>query len=374
MTFGVLDLTGPIVRSRLEPDFYKFTMGQLIWRKYRDVEVTFSFKNRTPKARIGEIIELGELREQLDHARSLMFANSELLYLRSINQYQHRMFDEEYLEFLRNLRLPDYRLVSNGSELELSFSGYWAEVTYWETMALSIINEMYYRTLLRGLSNSERERIVGEGIRRLRHKISVLRSRPEIIFSDFGTRRRFSAMWQHYVVDTLKQELNHGSHQGQFLGTSNTYVAMSFGLSPMGTAAHELPMIIAGILDTGAADPEWLRHAQRQVVDDWWEEYGWGLSIFLPDTFGTDWFLTVITPDDLRRWKGFRWDSGDLLQFGKLITATYHQNDIDPKEKMIVASDALNLPIMVDAQQQLDSRIRLTYGWGTGLTNDLLDN
>ena len=107
MTFGVLDLTGPIVRSRLEPDFYKFTMGQLIWRKYRDVEVTFSFKNRTPKARIGEIIELGELREQLDHARSLMFANSELLYLRSINQYQHRMFDEEYLEFLRNLRLPD---------------------------------------------------------------------------------------------------------------------------------------------------------------------------------------------------------------------------------------------------------------------------
>jgi nicotinate phosphoribosyltransferase len=87
----VFDLTGPIVRSRLEPDFYKFTMGQVIWRSYRDVPVTFSFRNRTPQAALGRVLDLGELREQLDHARTLAFTNSELHYLRGTNEYQDRM-------------------------------------------------------------------------------------------------------------------------------------------------------------------------------------------------------------------------------------------------------------------------------------------
>ncbi len=370
----MFDLTGPIVRSRLEPDFYKFTMGQLIWRKYRTIETTFSFQNRTSKARIAEIVDLGELREQFDHARSLMFTNSELHYLRGTNEYQQRMFDEDYLEFLRGFRLPDYHLERRGAALEVAFFGPWPEVTFWETVALSIINETYYRTLLRGLSKFDREAIFAEGVRRLRHKIAVLRSRPDILFSDFGTRRRFSAAWQHYIDETLIQELNHGSFAGPFLGTSNTYAAMTAGLVPMGTAAHELPMVIAGILDPGEPDPEWLHRAQRQVLDDWWEQYGWGLSIFLPDTFGTEFFFTVVTDDDMRRWKGFRWDSGDLFQFVERIILAYEQIGVDPKEKMLVASDGLDLPVILDAQQHVDGRIRVSYGWGTGLTNDLLDN
>jgi nicotinate phosphoribosyltransferase len=369
----VFDLSGPIIRSRLEPDFYKFTMGQLIWRKYRDVQTTFSFRNRTAKAKLGEVIDIGELREQLDHARSLMFTNSELHYLRGTNEYQDRMFGEEFLDFLRTLRLPDYELKRRGTALELQLSGRWSEVTYWETIALSVINETYYRTLLRGLTKFEREALFAEGVRRLRAKIATLRERPDILLSDFGTRRRFSAVWQHYIDETLLQELNHGSFTGQFLGTSNTYAAMTTGLVPMGTSAHELPMVIAGLLDTGDPDPNWLRRAQRQVIDDWWEQYGWGLSIFLPDTFGTDFFFTVVTDDDLRRWKGFRWDSGDLFAFGDRIIRAYEAIGLDPTEKMLVASDALDLPVVLEAHQYLGGRLRMSYGWGTGLTNDLLD-
>ena len=370
----MFELTGPIVRSRLEPDFYKFTMGQLIWRKYADVEVTFAFRNRTTQAGIGDVVDVGELREQFDHARSLRFTNAELNYLRGTDEYQQRMFDEGYLEFLRRLRLPDYHVERKGRDLELTFSGGWAEVTYWETLALSIINETYYRTLFRSLSRVERAAIIAEGIRRLRHKISVLRSSPDVCISDFGTRRRFSGAWQHFVDETLKEELNQGSSQGQFLGTSNTYLAMMTGVIPMGTSAHELPMIIAGVLDAGDADPEWLRRAQRQVLDDWWEQYGWGLSIFLPDTFGTDFFLTVVGAEDLRRWKGFRWDSGDLLQFGDRIIRAYEEIGVDPGEKMLVGSDALELPVILHAREAFAGRIRVSYGWGTGLTNDLLDN
>jgi nicotinate phosphoribosyltransferase len=370
----VFDLAGPIVRSRLEPDFYKFTMGQLIWRKYRQVDVTFAFRNRTPAARLGVVLDIGELREHLDHARSLMLTNSELHYLRGTNEYQERMFDEGYLEFLRTLPLPAYHVARRGDDLELEFSGPWSEVTYWETIALSIVNETYYRALLRGLSKFEREAIFAEGIRRLRAKLAVLRARPDIVFSDFGTRRRFAGEWQLYVDATLRDELNAGALQGQFLGTSNTYAAMCAGLVPMGTAAHELPMVIAGALDDGGDDPEWLRRTQRQVIDDWWEQYGWGLSIFLPDTFGSEFFFGVVTDEDLRHWKGVRWDSGDLSAFGERVIRAYREVGTDPGEKMLVASDALDLPVMLDAQERFGGRIRVSYGWGTGLTNDLLDN
>ena len=362
------DLRGPIIRSRLEPDFYKFTMGQLIWRKYDDVEATFSFRNRTAKAKLGEVIDIGELREQLDHARSLMFTDSELLYLRGM------MFDERYLESLRVSRLPEYDVRSNGEQLHLEFTGAWSAVTYWETIALSVVNETYYRTLLRTLSPTEREAIAAEGHKRLQQKIAVLRERPEIHFSDFGTRRRFSARWQHHIVETLREELNAGGSRGQFLGTSNTYAAMVAGVMPIGTSAHEMPMVIAGTLDSGSDDPGWLRQAQRQVIDDWWEQYGWELSIFLPDTFGTEFFFGVVTPDDLRRWKGMRWDSGDLATFGERVIGAYEAVGVDPRDKMVVASDALDLPVILDAQHRFGNRVRMTYGWGTGLTNDLLDN
>lgn len=370
----MFQLQGPIIQSLLEPDFYKFTMGQLIWRKYGTVDTTFSFRNRTTKVRLGRVLDIGELREQLDHARTLRLTNSELHYLRGTNEYQERMFDEGYLEFLRALRLPDYHLAQRGDDLELEFSGRWSEVTYWETIALSIVNETYARTLLRGLSLFERQAIFAEGIRRLRAKIHALRARPEIVFSDFGTRRRFAGVWQHYIDETLRDELNDGALQGPFLGTSNTYAAMTAGLVPMGTAAHELPMVIAGTLDDGSTDPGWLRQAQRQVIDDWWEQYGWGLSIFLPDTFGSDFFFTVVTPDDLRRWKGFRWDSGDVFEFGERVITAYRDVGADPSEKMLVASDALDLPLILETQDRLGGHIRMSYGWGTGLTNDLLDN
>jgi nicotinate phosphoribosyltransferase len=141
----------------------------------------------------------------------------------------------------------------------------------------------------------------------------------------------------------------------------------------MGTSAHELPMILAGVLDPGEPDPGWLRSTQRQVIEDWWEQYGWGLSVFLPDTFGTDFFFSVVTADDLRRWKGFRWDSGELRGFGDRVIREYDAVGADAKEKMLVASDALDLPVILDADRYFNGRLRMSYGWGTGLTNDLLD-
>ena len=174
----------------------------------------------------------------------------------------------------------------------------------------------------------------------------------------------------HYFDETLRDDLSRGSSRGPFSGTSNTYEAMATGLEPIGTSAHELPMILAGMLDDGSDDPQWLRRAQRQVIDDWWELYGSGLSIFLPDTWGTDFFFSVLKDEDLRQWNGFRWDSGDLWTS---VNASSARRGIwiNPEDKMLVASDALDLEAILEASDTSSGRIRMTLRVGHGVSRTI---
>ena len=144
-------------------------------------------------------------------------------------------YSEAYLQFLKERRLPPYELARVDDTYRLEFSGAWAEAIYWETLALSIVNKLYYRALLACLNAFERDVVMATGTLWLVDKITVLRMRPDIPFSDFGTRRRFSRSWQEYVIRMLAQEISR-----QLLGTSNTAMAMQYGLLPIGTLAHEM--------------------------------------------------------------------------------------------------------------------------------------
>ena len=64
----------PIVRSLLDTDFYKLLMLQMIREFYPDQHVTFSVINRSRHVRLAEVIDEGELRAQLDHARTIRFS------------------------------------------------------------------------------------------------------------------------------------------------------------------------------------------------------------------------------------------------------------------------------------------------------------
>ncbi len=352
-----------IISSLLDVDFYKFTMGQLVFRKFPDVPVTYGFKNRTMAVNIADYIEEAELRRELDFARTLRFNNSELHFLRGTNEYQERMFGEDYLEFLRNLQLPDYRLDKVGDTYQLEFPGRWCEAIYWETIALAIVNELYFQSLLKDMSQFEQETIEATGRLNLKRKIEILRDHPEITFCDFGTRRRFSRAWQEYAVKTLAVEL-----PNQLLGTSNTKLAMDYGLVPMGTSAHELFMVLACI---NGDDDKSILFSPNQVLNDWWEQYGWGLSIALTDTFGSDSFFRTMTTEQARDWKGLRQDSGNPFIFGERAIAFYRRCGIDPQEKLIVFSDGLDVETILRLTNRFAHRIKVTFGWGTNLTNDL---
>lgn len=354
----------PIIRSLLDTDFYKFTMGQLVYRKWRDVPVRYAFTSRTKDAKLGLLIKEEDLRRELDNVRGIRFNNSDLHYLRGTNEYQDRMFSEDYLQFLRGLKLPPYDLKWRGDTFELEFAGRWSEAIYWETFALSIINELYYRAILLAMSQFARDETVGIGRAKLADKIRKLKTNDSVIFSDFGTRRRFSRKWQDYVVRVLAKEL-----PDQFRGTSNVYLAMKHGLAPMGTSAHELPMIMLGIVGKNSENP--FRDAQNNILTAWWDAYNYGLSIALPDTYGTDFFFRTAPAQVAREWKGIRQDSGDPIEEGEKAIRWYESHRVNPRDKMIIFSDGLDVDTIHKLHDHFRGRINTTFGWGTNLTNDL---
>jgi nicotinate phosphoribosyltransferase len=355
----------PIIKSLLDSDFYKFTMGQVIFKRHPDVPVRFALKNRTKGIRLADIIPEQDLRAELDHVRSLHPNKTELHYLRGTNEYSSRMFCEPYLEFFGQLKLPPYELEKVDGNYKLEFPGRWAEATYWEIPALVIVNELYYRGLMRNFSTFERDTVRAEGISKLAQKIKILKNRPDITFCDFGTRRRFGRDWQDYVVQTLTNELP----STQFLGTSNTYLAMKYGLLPMGTAAHEMDMGYSGIFH--GSDEE-IKSSHQRVLRDWWEEYSGGLSVALTDTYGTDFFFSDMTWYQALDWKGLRQDSGDPFVFvDKALAFYYEACGICPEDKLIVFSDGLDVETIVKLADYCKGKIKCTFGWGTNLTNDL---
>jgi nicotinate phosphoribosyltransferase len=155
---------------------------------------------------------------------------------------------------------------------------------------------------------------------------------------------------------------------GQMLGTSNTAMAMQYGLLPIGTLAHEMYMVLAGVM---AQSEDTIRASHNRVLQEWWEEYGWGLSIALTDTYGSDFFFRDMTAEQARAWKGLRQDSGDPIAFGEKAIAFYERHGIDPCEKLIVFSDGLDLGTIVKLADHFAGRIRVSFGWGTNLTNDV---
>jgi nicotinate phosphoribosyltransferase len=346
----------------MDCDFYKMSMGQFVFNKYHDVNVKYQFKNRSGEP-IRNTVDPYKLQAELDHVRQLRFNNSELHYLRGTNEYSDRMFCEDYLQFLKSLELPEYNLSSNGSEINLEFEGPWATSIYWETIALSIINELRNRWYMDHMSSFDRDLVFARGKVNLAEKIAKLKQFPDITFTDFGTRRRFSREWQDYVNGALSDEFS----ATQFKGTSNVYLANKYGLLPMGTSAHELFMVCAG-LNINDKD---IKDSHNQVLREWWIQYGQGLSVALTDTFGTDFFFSDMTRDQAMDWRGLRQDSGDPIVFGEKAIKFYQKHGIDPRDKVIVFSDGLDVGQIIKIYLYFRGRIKTTFGWGTNLTNDL---
>ncbi|WP_245597324.1 nicotinate phosphoribosyltransferase [Leisingera caerulea] len=365
----------PVVRSLLDTDFYKLLMTYFIWCNYPDVSVTFSVKNRTKSVRLPESISENELREQLDHVRSLQFTESELIWLQGARFYgQRNIFPGEFIDALRTMRLPEYQLRQEGGEFILDFTGPWWMVSHWEIPALSIINELRARSAMADMSAYQLRVLYSNATSKLVRKLKDLRGAGVPRIAEFGTRRRHSWLWQDFVIKAMREELG-----GNFLGTSNALHAMRHGIEAIGTNAHELPMTIAALarLETqGSEDASVARDAlfesQYEVLRQWQQTFIGNLLVALPDTFGSTQFLKNAGENfpEIAAWKGFREDSKDPFVGGEEKIAFWKEIGQDPRQKSQLFSDGLDVDQMIALHEAFGGRILDGYGWGTMATND----
>src|SRR5260370_30036992 len=364
-------------------------MLQFIWKHYPKTQVSFSLFHRSSSMRLADLFTAEELRAQMEHARRLRFRRSELVWLAGNTFYGRRgIFDPAFLEWLeRDFRLSDYQLSVVNGQFQLSFHGLWTDTTMWELYSLSILDELRTRSHLKRLSEFGLDILYARAKTKLWNKIERLRGVPAFSVADFGTRRRHSFLWHEYVVEAMAANLG-----SSFTGTSNAFLAHKPALESIGTNAHEIPMVLAAL----APDDRALKASQYRVLALWQNTYEGALRIMLPDTFGTTQFLAG-APDWTADWTGQRIDSKDPYLAGDEYIEWLKMHGRDPHEKLIIASDALDVDEILglhayfggafangtsaadfrSAADFLDRRkwipgrrIRFSAGWGTLLTND----
>jgi nicotinate phosphoribosyltransferase len=379
----------PVIRSLLDTDFYKLLMLQFIWKHFPKTRVQFSLLNRKPKVRMADTIHIEELKVQLQHVRGLRFRKSELVWLAGNTFYGRRgIFEPAFLDWLEHdFRLSDYHLSVHDGQIQLTFDGPWTETTMWELYALAILDELKTRAMLKTLSEFGLDILYARAKTKLWNKIERLHGVPELSVADFGTRRRHSFLWQEYVVVAMATNLG-----SSFIGTSNAFLAHKHDLEAIGTNAHEIPMVMAGL----APDDEALKNSQYHVLELWQQTYEGALRVMLPDTFGTTQFLEG-APDWVADWTGQRVDSKDPYVAGDEYIEWLIARGRDPREKLLIASDTLDIDQILglhayfggklargleatDFRSATDfrdrgkwtagRRIRFSAGWGTLLTND----
>ena len=360
----------PIVRSLLDTDFYKLAMLQLIWKKHKNVKVTFAINNRTSDVKLAEIINYHDIVNQLNHVRNLRFTRGEITWLRGNTFYGRKnIFEPEFIDWLENeFRLPDFSVNrTEDGQYDIRFTGTWPEVTMWEIYALEVVNTLRNRALMRDLSLFQLDVMFARAKSKLWTKIEKLKSFNAIRLADFGTRRRFDFLWQEWVVMALKEGLGN-----KFIGTSNMLLAMKHNLEPIGTNAHELPMVYAALTKTD----EELLYSPYKVLEDWQEMYDGNMLVVLPDTFGTTAFLRN-APDWVKNWRGFRLDSKDNIEGAKELIDWYKSKNEDPQQHMIIHSDGLDVGTgnsndIAMIQSIFAGQYQVGFGWGTKATNDFV--
>jgi len=351
----------PIVRSLIDTDFYKLLMCQSVFRNRPDTTVTFSLINRTSSIRLADLIDEGELREQLDHIRSLSLTRGESTWMRGNTFYGKRqMFTPAFMDWFEGVRLPPYALEKKDGQYELTFEGKWPEVMLWEIPALAVLMELRGRAVLSAMGRFELQVLYARAMTKLWEKVERLRHVEGLRIADFGTRRRHSFLWQDWAVQAMLEGLGES-----FIGTSNCLIAKNRDLEAIGTNAHELPMVYAALAEGDAA----LARAPYDVLSDWHEEHEGNLRIILPDTYGTEGFLAR-APDWLAGWTGIRIDSGDPAEGAETAIRWWQARGEDPRQKLVIFSDGLDVDRIEELSARFAGRVKVSFGWGTLLTND----
>lgn len=339
-----------IINSILDTDTYTFSVGEAIQKCFPKTLVKYGFTNRTShmtfsqecfEAIKDEILNLGNLR-LTNVERDWVLTHLDFL-------------SEEYVAWVRDLRLDPATEVdislSDDGQLNIDINGEWSRTIFYEVPILAIISECYFKYM-------DKDWNYAGQIEQHKYKADRL-SQNKCIWADFSTRRRRSFASQEHVISTM------AGVKG-FVGTSNVYFAMVYGLKSVGTQSHQWVMGVSALRG--------LRHANHNAMYNWVKTFDADLGIVLPDTFGTDAFFEDFDLKFAKTFDGIRHDSGCPKEFTDKVIAHYKKLGIDPTTKTIIFSDGLDVETACFLNGYCEGRIRCSFGIGTNFSNDYKRN
>ena len=354
----------PIINSLLETDAYKFSMGNVIFKRLNDYTTTWSFKCRNEDVKFTDEM-IKEIREQIDHFCTLRFTKEELTWLKNNLSW----LSEGYINFLRYWH-PDRNEIFiqqpgelfgkdivcnpyNDCGIAIEAIGTWMNTSMYEIPILAIVNEVYFSFTY---NMKEKEKIFKQ--KTIEKFNNLVNGKYDIgVFSEFGMRRRLSANTQDWLVGYIKKNKIPG-----FVGTSNVYLAKKYCTKAVGTQAHEYFMGFQGKFDLNPSYTNWY------AMKIWTDEYQTRNGIALTDTLGTDVFLKDFDLTFATLFSGVRHDSGGPIEWGEKVIKHYENFGIDPKTKTLLFSDSLNFEKATDINRYFKDKCHVAFGIGTYLS------
>lgn len=353
----------PMVKSPLDTDQYKKSMKQAYLHQFSGDHATWDFKARN----VGDAAshekytaeDREEIKNQIRAYCALRYTKEELAFLGdpAIRPWIHNNFIEverDWKPHFEDFEIEDDPI----SGLAIHTKGVQWKISDYEIPVLEIAAETYYR------NHYDYEKLAKEFKEKTEEKLRFMREGIYApgIFSEFGARRRVSFELQDWLIGRLVEEKKNnaiGPIQG-FIGTSNMYLAMKYGITAVGTMAHEFIMTVGqGHLYHNPAYSNWF------ALDAWVKEYGTMNGIALTDTIGTDVFLKDFRKTFATLFSGVRHDSGDPYAWGDKMIAHYKSLGIDPLTKTLMFSDGLNLQKATEINKYFKGKAKVAFGIGT---------
>jgi len=332
-----------MIQSLLDNDLYKFSMGYAYMKLFPNVvgEFVFNDRNNTEydAATVARIkMAMFDLEKVSMSPDMKEWAIEKMPYIPAF-----------YWEWLSGFRFESDKIdlwVDEQRHLHISVTDLMYKATLYEVPILAIVSEA---------CNHHNKLDKQEVMSRLEAKV-MLSNTNNLLFSEFGTRRRFSYEVQDMVVEYLKD------YAAYCVGTSNVHLAWKYDMKPIGTVAHEWIMMHGALYG--------YRNANFEAYENWVRTYDGDLGIALTDTWGLDAFLNNFTLKQAKLFDGVRQDSGDEYEFVDKVVAFYKSYGIDPTTKTIVFSNALDFPKYKEIAEYCSGKIMCSAGIGTNLTND----
>ena len=364
-----------IIHHLSQTDAYKLSMAYVIYHLYRKYKTGWSFKFRNMKdhlavmtpAKMQEWVE--EIQKEINHLTTLRWTEDEILFI-SKKMPWLTLDGGLFLDWLRNfqVRAEDILVFIENGELriETDEKASWLQSTFYEIYLLVIVNETGFRLFY------NYDELLESHKRNTDKKFEKLLSGEYVLgaVSEFGLRRELSEEAQEYIIKkfmTHRDELN--AKGTNYVGTSNVYMSMKYGTTPIGTMAHEF------IMGVGQGDPSKNpAYSNRFAMESWTQIYGVLNGIFLTDTITDKMCRMDMDFKYASSFKGVRNDSGDPIESGENWINHYEKLAIDPKTKTLLFSNSLDFKRADEIYHHFAGRVNVAFGIGTYLSNDTFVN